>query len=135
MGACMAIKSPFRHCHQHDGYQALGKGEAGRDMAAADARTGAKRDCCGDLARLGLMRVGDRLWQFQAAPITDAPSAIRGPCAGPRRSGRGSSGQWFMDIKVFRTYSWANWPHVWVRWRTHQRYLHERANAEFWAAR
>ncbi len=53
-GACMAIKSPFRYCHQHDGCRALGKGVAGNmrliaELAATDARTGAKRGCRGDL--------------------------------------------------------------------------------------
>ncbi len=51
--------------HQHDGYQAQGKGVAGNmrliaELTATDAHTGAKRGCCGDLARLGLMRVSGR---------------------------------------------------------------------------
>ena len=38
-----------------------------------------------------LMRVSGRLYLFHAAPITaDALPSIRGPCARPRRSDRGS---------------------------------------------
>ncbi len=63
---------------QHDGCQAQGKGMAGRDMAATDARTGAQRGCCGDLTRLGLMRVSGDLWRVQAAIVTDAFPTIHG---------------------------------------------------------
>ncbi len=39
------------------------------------------------------MRVSGRLWQVQAVAVTaDASPSIRGPYAGPRRSGRGSFG-------------------------------------------
>ncbi len=37
MGASMAIRSPFRYGHQHDGCQAQGKGVADRDMTATVA--------------------------------------------------------------------------------------------------
>ena len=61
-------------------------------MAATDGRTGAKRGYQEGIARLGLKRVGGRPGRVQAAAVTaDAFPSIRGPCAGLRRSGWGSS--------------------------------------------